>query len=151
MRDGIHPVFNCSLGMNVFSFHAIRCVRNLNFHTPAVSDWMYSVFCNSRCLKLNFGYCCSKRIDVFPLIISVLDSVSRTPAVQDPIHFVFPCYSRRAELNFVRICNLRTDAFPLICLFRGINLYFVSTFSVRLDVFPLLWPTLGLHTLQFNI
>ena len=128
-------------------FHAILCVWNLNFLTPAISDWIYSVFCNSRCLKLNFSCCCIYRMDLsLPSCHSMCVKLNFAHTYSLGLDvFRFPCRSKCLKLNFVRNLNLRTDVFPLTCIFRCV-LYFLSIFSVRLDVFLLLLAMLGLPT-----
>ena len=120
-------------------FHATFCVLNSILKTPAVSDWMYDVLFNSRCVKVNFVYSCSLTVDVnhsqcYSACVKL--DLAHTYSLRLDA-FLVPCHSRFFKLNVVRVWSSRMDIFPRTCLSRCVKLYFANISSVSPQVFPL--------------
>ena len=120
-------------------FHAIFCVIDSILKNPTVSDWMYDVFFNSRCVKVSFAYSCSLTVDgnhsqCYSACVK-LDLVHTYSLKLDA--FLVPCQSRFFKLNVVHVWSLRLNIFPHTCHSRCVKLCFANISSVSLHVFPL--------------
>lgn len=118
---------------------AIAGLLNSILHAAAVLNWMYYVFCNSGCVKLNFTYSCSLTVDVRLLPCdSASNPILRTLLVLDWIFFL-SCHSRCAKLNFALTYSLRLNVFSFTWHVGLLNVFLTQICNLKLDLFGLSW------------